>query len=602
MRDRFWLGAVQGPFNRRQLLKVSALGGGGSVLAGLLAACGGSSSSPTTSAATSAATSASAGSAQTATTQALPTAQVNTGQASPAASPQASSSATAAGTSTSSAGTPKKGGDFVIVGHQELAGLSPNDTGPGDQWVMITQIHNALVEMDENYVFNPLLAEKFDVAPDSLTYTFNLRQGVKFHDGSEFTAADAKYTFEFYSDATKGSVIANNFQNMDTVAAPDDATIVVKMKAPNAAFIARGATTFIVQSKYHAQVGEKTYRTKPIGTGAFKLKEWVSSDHTTVEAFADHFRGAPHLNTVTQKLVPEPSVRKVALDTGNADSACWPLLVQDDLALNKETDKFTNFTTVTIACNHFPINNRRPYFSQKEVRQALMYAIDRQKVIDTVFQGAATLATANMVDALKAWYNPNVQKYDYNPDKAKQMLDAAGWTVGADGVRAKDGQKFSFTCLVISGDQARKPEAELVQQYLKAVNIDMQIAEQPATQIYTGLINDKADASLYNWTYGGSGGDPDGSVTLGSKGGNNWSSYNSPQMDQLLEQGLKETDPAKRKQIYDQIQALVAEDVPFIFMMYWQWFNHFSKKTKGLPPSALSANPIYRKANEWWFE
>ena len=600
MPDRFRFGAVRGQFKRRQVLKVSALGAGGSVLAGLLAACGSSSSSPTTSAATSAATSATGGSGQTPTPQVLPTAQVNTGAASPAASPKAAGSATAASTSTS-AGTPKQGGDFVIVGHQELAGLSPNDTGPGDQWVMITQIHNGMIERDENFVFNPVLAEKFDVAADSLTYTFNLKKGVKFHDGSVFTSADAKYTFEFYADPTKGSVIANNFENMDTVTAPDDATIVVKMKAPNAAFIARGSTTFIVQSKYHAQVGEKTYRTKPIGTGAFKLKEWVSSDHTTVEAFADHFRGAPHFNTVTQKLVPEPSVRKVALDTGNADSACWPLLVQDDLALNKQPDKFTNFTTLSVSCNHFPINNHRPFFADKQVRQALLHAIDRQKVIDTVFQGAATLATANIAPALKAWYNGDVGKYDYNPDKAKQMLDAAGWAVGSDGIRAKDGQKFSFTCLVISGDQARKPEAELVQQYLKAVNIDMKIAEQPATQIYTGLINDTADASLYNWTYGGSGGDPDASTTLGSKGGSNWSSYKSPQMDSLLEQGLKETDTAKRKQIYDQIQALVAEDVPFLYMMYWQWFNHFSKRTKGLPASALSANPIYRKANEWWF-
>ncbi|HEU5330952.1 MAG TPA: hypothetical protein VFU78_22855, partial [Thermomicrobiales bacterium] len=174
MPDRFRFGAVRGQFNRRQVLKVSALGAGGSVLAGLLAACGSSSSSPTTSAATSAATSATGGSGQTPTPQVLPTAQVNTGAASPAATPKAAGSATAASTS-ASAGTPKKGGDFVIVGHQEIAGLSPNDTGPGDQWVMITQIHNALVEMDENSVFNPVLAEKFDVAPDSLTSTFHLR-------------------------------------------------------------------------------------------------------------------------------------------------------------------------------------------------------------------------------------------------------------------------------------------------------------------------------------------------------------------------------------------------------------------------------------------
>ncbi len=576
---------------RRHFLKRSALLGLSIPAVGtLLAACGGGSST-TPSAASTSASSGGTTPAPTPTQVVLPTAQVNTSAVSPTPSAQSSGST----------GTPKSGGDFVIVGHQELSGLSPNDVGPGDQWVMITQIHNSLLEMDENYVFNPTLADKFDVTTDGLTYTFNLHGGVKFHDGTTFSSADVKYTYDFYSKATNGSVIATNFLNMDSVTTPDDMTVVVKMKAPNAAFVARGATTFIVQSKYHAKVGEKTYRTKPIGTGAFKLKEYVSADHTTVEAFADHFRGKPYFNTITEKNVPEPSVRKVALDTGQADTACWPLLVQDDLALNKETDKFTNFITVTIAVNHFPINNNRPYFADKLCRQAMITGIDRQKVIDTVFQGAATLATANIAPALKAWYNPDVTKHPYDPAKAKQLLDQAGWTVGSDGIREKNGQKFSFTCMIISGDQARKPEAVLVQQYMKDIGIDMKVQEEPITQINDGFLNDKTDASLYNWTYGGSGGDPDGTATLRSDGGSNWSRYKNPEMDKLLDQGLQETDQAKRKKIYDQVQQLVSDDVPFIYMMYWQWFNHFSIRTKGLPKSAQNGSQLYRKAYQWWF-
>jgi peptide/nickel transport system substrate-binding protein len=553
----------------------------------LLAACGGSSKSTPTAAGASSTSGSGATSSTPTEAQAIPTVAVNTNQASPTSG-------------SGSAGTPKQGGDMVVVGHQELAGLSPNDVGPGDQWVMITQIHNGLLEQDENFVLQPTLATNYEAASDGLSYTFKLKDGVKFHDGSTFSADDVKYTYTFYSDASNGSVIASYFTNMDTVDSSDPTTVVVKMKAPNAAFAALGATTFIVQSKYHQQVGEKTYRTKPIGTGPFKLKEFSSADHTTVEAFDDHFRGRPHLDTFTQKLVAEPSVRTIALETGQADSSVWTLLVQDDLKLSKETDKFTTFTSVSTAVNHFPINNTLPFFADKTVRQAVMYAIDRQKVIDTVFQGAAALATSNLAPNLKAWYNPNVTKYEFNPDKAKQMLDQAGWTAGSDGIRAKDGKKFSFTCAVISGDQARKPEAELVQQFLKSVGIDMQIQEQPATTILQNMTEGKGDCSLFNWTYGGGNGEPDASDTLRSNGGSNFNQYKNPQVDQLLDQGLNEVDLTKRKAIYDQIQQIVSDDVPFIYMMYWNWFNHFAKRIQGLPASALNGSQLYNKVYQMW--
>ncbi len=572
--------------SRRQFLKRSAILGLSIPAVGtLLAACGSSKSTPTTASASTSTSSSGASSSPTAA-ESIPTIGVNTG--SPAA------------TESGASGTPKQGGDMVVVGHQELAGLSPNDVGPGDQWVMITQIHNGLLEQDENFVLQPTLAATYEAASDGLSYTFKLKDGVKFHDGTAFTADDVKYTYTFYSDASNGSVIASYFKNMDSVDSSDPTTVVVKMTSPNAAFAALGATTFIVQSKYHQQVGEKTYRTKPVGTGPFKLKEFISADHTTVEAFPDHFRGAPHLNTFTQKLVAEPSVRTIALETGDADSSVWTLLVQDDLKLNGETDKFTSFTSVSTAVNHFPINNTLPFFADKACRQAMMHAIDRQKVIDTVFQGAAALATGNLAPNLGAWYNPDVTKYDYNPDTAKQLLDQAGWVAGSDGTRAKDGKKFSFTCALISGDQARKPEAELVQQDLKAVGIDMSIQEQPATTILQNMTNGTGDMAIFNWTYGGANGEPDASDTLRSDGGSNFNQYKNPQMDQLLDQGLNEVDPAKRKDIYDQIQQIVSDDVPFIYMMYWNWFNHFAKRIQGLPKNALNGSQLYNKVYLMW--
>ncbi|MCL4862144.1 MAG: ABC transporter substrate-binding protein, partial [Caldilineaceae bacterium] len=188
------------------------------------------------------------------------------------------------------------GGTLVWVGHQEVSGLSPSDAGPTVHWTMISNIHNALIQIDTNNENEPVLAESYEVSEDGLTYTFKLREGVKFHDGKELTSADVKYTFEFYADPETGSTLANNFLGMGEIETPDDYTVIVHMEEVNAAFLVNAATTWIVQSEYHAEVGEDIYRTAPIGTGAFKLVEWVPAEYTLIEAFDDHFRGRPRVD------------------------------------------------------------------------------------------------------------------------------------------------------------------------------------------------------------------------------------------------------------------------------------------------------------------
>lgn len=505
-------------------------------------------------------------------------------------------------TPTPSAEEGKYGGEMIVTGHHEIASLHPDDAGPTVHWVIVTQIHNGMIELDENYQLELVLAEAYEVAEDGMTYTFNLRDGVKFHDGELFNAEDVKYTFEWYMNPDNAAVNATLFRNIDRVETPDDRTVVIHMKQPDAPFLVRAATTFILPEHYHSQVGKEGYASAPIGTGAFKLKEWRAAEYTTVEAFEEHFRGRPYLDLFTERIVPEASVRAIMLETGEADSAVWPLVSEDNLRF-AEDPNYTVYRTSSLAVNHFPLNNEHPVLGDKAVRQAMMHAIDRQKVIDDIFLGTAVIATANLSPALEAWYEPNVKQYPYDPELAKQILEEAGWVDSdGDGIREKDGVKASFTCTTITGDQARRPEAEVVQLYLREVGIDMQLAEAPTATILEKMRSGEMDASLYNWTYGGSGGDPDGSVTLRSDAVNNFSHYKNPRMDELLDAGIKEVDPAKRKEIYSEVQKLVAEDVPFIYMMYWDWFNIFTKRIKGLPETALAGSQLYRKAYQWWIE
>jgi peptide/nickel transport system substrate-binding protein len=494
---------------------------------------------------------------------------------------------------------PVEGGQTVWLAHQEIASLSPDDTGPSMQYLLIANIHNPLVQMDENVQFVPILAESWEQSEDGLTYTFKLHAGVTFQNGDPFSSADVKYTYEYFMNPENVTISGVDFEPLEKVEAPDDTTVVVTLKTVYPAFINKVATMQILPSKYHAEIGEEAYKGQPIGTGAFKVKEWRPAEYTLLEAYEDHFRGRPHLDEIRMNVVPEASVRAIALETGDADSSAWPLVTEDNLRLI-EDPTFKFYKTSSWAVNHFPLNNTLPQLADKKVRQAMMFAIDRQKVIDDIFKGTATVATSNLTPALTSWYTADVTPYDYNVDTANSLLDEAGWTLGSDGVREKDGQKLSFTCTTISGDQARRPEAEVVQQYLKVVGIDMQLEEAPVTAILDGLRNGDMQASLFNWTYGGDNADPDAKETLGTDGSNNFSQFSNARVDELLTTGLEEPDAVKRKAIYDEIQQIVSDEVPFLFMMFWDIYTIFNSRVQGLPETVLSSDPVYLKANEWW--
>jgi len=493
-----------------------------------------------------------------------------------------------------------QGGTVVLMGHQEVAGLGPDDTGPDVHWVMIANIHNALFELNPMLVLEPVLAESYEVAEDGLTYTFKLRQGVKFHDGTEFTAKDVKYTYDFYRDPENATTIAGDFLGVDSVETPDDYTVVVHMAEVNAAFMVNGATTFIVQSEYHKEVGEDIYKTAPIGTGAFKLKEWRPAEYTELEAFDDHFRGRPNIDFLREDIVPEPSVRTIALETGDAHSAVWPLLTEDNLRLAQDPN-FVAYRTSGGSIKHFPLNNSLPQLSDKRVRQAMMYALDRQQIIDDIWSGAAVVAHSNLSPKYEFYYNPDLKQYDHDPEKAKSLLDEAGWVdEDGDGVREKDGVKLSFVDTVITGDQARRPIAEVAQQYFAAVGIEMTIEEAPVASILTGLRECTMDAGIFNWTYGSL--DPDPYSTLHTDGGNNFACFDNPRMDELIEKGVQVADPDKRQPIYYEIQEIFVEEVPVLYLQIDDWYALFSVKVKGLPEEAVSTTQIYRTAWQWWLE
>ena len=497
-------------------------------------------------------------------------------------------------------GEPVQGGTMVVLGHEGVDGLSPDYVGPTINWAVITQIHNGMAEMDAWYQYQPVLAESWEISDDGLEYTFALRDGVLFHDGERFTADDVVYTFNFYGDPDNAMITGNNFASVVSTEAVDELTVRVTLDAPNAAFITQGGSRFIVPEHYHGPIGDEEYSRAPIGTGAFMLSEYDPAAFVELVAFEDHFRGRPYLDRYRLNTVPEPSVRAIALETGEADSSVWSLSTDDNIRL-RDSGKFKTYVTSSTSLNHVAIDNQAPQFLEREVRQAMMYATDRDSIVDNLWQGLAVKAVTNLSPAIAYYQNPDVAvTYDYDPEKAKQMLDEAGWVPGADGIREKDGVRLEWRCGIIAGDQARRPIAEALQAWVAEIGCKMEIVE--TTAIIDDLRNHKNQMAVFNWTYGGSGGDPDATSTLHTDWNASGINYSNPEMDDLLERGLAETDPEARKEIYNEVQRLFTEEVPVLFLQFWDWYTFFTPRIKGLPDEILSGTQVYNMAHLLWID
>jgi peptide/nickel transport system substrate-binding protein len=248
------------------------------------------------------------------------------------------------------------GGTLVWMGHQEVAGLGPNDIGPDVQAAVIFNVLNPLIHVNHLAETEMVLAREVEVSADGLTYTFRLHEGVRFHDGSEFTAEDVKYTYETYAQA--GNTVASRFIGMREVEVVDPYTAVVHMDSVNAAFLRQAGEVPIVPRAYHESVGVDGFRTAPVGTGAFTVASWRPAESTELSAFPGHFRGAPLVDTLRLDVVPEGSVRTIALITGDADATVWPLTAEDNIDFMNDP----NFRVVLTNANSprfIPLNTKR---------------------------------------------------------------------------------------------------------------------------------------------------------------------------------------------------------------------------------------------------
>jgi len=336
-------------------------------------------------------------------------------------------------------------------------------------------------------------------------------------------------------------------------------------------------------------INTDAFNRKPIGTGPYKFKEWVAGQKIVLEANPDYFEGRPNIDTFLYRIIPDSTTMFQELLSGGVDMmGLTPLQYLRKSETRRIREHYDKFRYPANAYTYLGYNLSNPLFGSIAVRQALSYAIDRQSIIDGILLGLGKPCTGPF--SYVSWaYNPDAPSYPYDPERARRMLAEEGWQVGSqDGMLAKNGKPFRFTILTNQGNNERIHAAEIIQQNLKAVGIDVSIRVMEWQAFLEQIDKRSFDAIILGWSMGR---DPDlydiwhSSKT--KKGEYNFIGYKNAEVDRLLVEGRRTFDLKKRKTIYYRIHAILAEEQPYAFLYVPDALPIVHRRFKGIEVAPL---------------
>ena len=412
--------------------------------------------------------------------------------------------------------------------------------------------HNA-----ENEVV-PGLAEDWSFDDETNTWRFTLREGLTFHDGTPLTAEDVKFTIEAIMDPDNGSENASNFEDVKTVTAVDDTHVNIQLTAPNVAMLDYLTVGILPR---HLLEGEDMttadFNQNPVGAGPYRLVSWDMGQSITMEKFDDFYLGEPKIDQVIFKIVEDTDARALQLESGELNFAQITPKAKERFAGEEDFEVYT-MTTADYRGIMYNFNNDL-WKNNRELPTALSYAIDRQAIVDSVLLGDGEVAYSPLQAG--PYNNADVERYDYDSDKAEQLLQQAGWTRGEDGIYQKDGQKLAFTINCSQGDQVRIDMANICARNLGEIGVQVTV-KSPAETDWAGQ-----EAFLIGW---GSPFDPDDHTykVFGTDQGANYSGYSNARVDALLRQARELETYEERKPLYMQFQQELAADPAYTFIAY----------------------------------
>jgi len=491
---------------------------------------------------------------------------------------------------------PKPGGTLVTV-----LGTNVRNLNSAVQSGIVTgypgaQLFAAPLRYDEDWTPQPYLAESWDVSEDGLTVTLNLVKNAKFHDGTPLTSKDVAFSV--------GVIKANHpfkamFAPVETVETPDDHTAVLKLSKPHPALMLAmsGQLMSIIPQHIYGDVPINEVKTHPrnnentIGSGPFKLVEYKSGEHVILERFDDFFiEGRPYLDKIVMRIIPDPAARAIAYENGEVHMGAFEQLPRIINRL-KEVDGLT-VTSEGYGgigpLDWLAINNTKGPLADVRVRKAIAHAVDKNFIMNALMQGTAAESRTG-IHPDSPFYNAEVEAYEVDLDKAKALLDEAGYPMEGD-------SRFSLT--IDFGWPDVKPQVEYVKAALKKVGIDVTVrasADFPTWAKRMGEMDfDMSWDTVFNW------GDPVigvhrtyDSTNIAKGVWSNTQGYANDRVDELMNMAAVEGDPEKRKALYAEFQQIIADELPVYHINTLPYHTVYSDKV-GNPPLGIwsTSSPI----------
>lgn len=465
-------------------------------------------------------------------------------------------------------------------------GTEPTDLNPIANNAMMYDIINVfsgLIKSDNNLEAVGDLAKTWE-QPDSNTYVFHLRDGVKWHDGTDFTSDDVKFTYDLVRSGKYVSIfpLSSQYAVITNVETPDKSTVKFTVKDPVVPFLEKFALPILPK---HLLDGEDLTTTdfwqKPVGTGPFVFDHWNKGEELVFKANKDYYAGVPKIEILKYVMVPDESGRINLLKSGEVQAI--KMGPKNAAALKSEAG-ITVLSTPSSNWYSLNLPYNLPQFKDKAVHQAIGLAINKQGILDSIYVGQGQLAYGPYRS--ESWvYNPDIVAAQ-DTEKAKKILTDAGWKPGSDGVMEKDGVKLEFDLLYVTTAVERKDIAIAVVPDLEKIGIKV---NPVALANWNEMTAEKWHSNAAVMAQG-SPLNPDNNVYMiyDSKfindGTNNLASYSSPEADKLIEQGRTTADKNQRKQIYQQLQKILADDQPCVPIIYGNDIYALSDKVTGMAP------------------